>query len=118
VSLYQATHHGFWHNVSGAPPHLMAIQPQVVVVNNGPRKGFDGPDKFEKLAKIPGIEGIWQGHLSLFNDKDHNTKEDMIANLEPSEQCQGHAIKVVVESNGKFTVTNSRNGFSQSYQAR
>jgi competence protein ComEC len=118
VSLYQVTHHGFWHNVSGAPPHVMAIQPQVVVVNNGPRKGFDGPEKFEKVAKIPGIEGIWQGHLSLFNDKDHNTKEDMIANLEPSEQCQGHYIKVAIESNGKFTVTNSRNGFSQTYQAR
>ena len=72
----------------------------------------------KKIAKIPGIEGIWQGHLSLFNDKDPNTKEDMIANLEPSEQCQGHWIKVVIESNGKFTVTNSRNGFSRSYQAR
>ncbi|MEO8050068.1 MAG: MBL fold metallo-hydrolase [Acidobacteriota bacterium] len=117
VSLYQATHHGFWHDVSGATAHIRAIQPQVVVVNNGPRKGFDGPSKYEKLAKIPGIEGIWQGHLSLFNDQDHNTKEDMIANLEPSDQCQGHWIKVVVESSGKFTVTNGRNGFSQSYQA-
>ena len=42
----------------------------------------------------------------------------MIANLEPSEQCQGHWIKVAIESNGKFTVTNGRNGFSKSYQAR
>jgi len=118
VSMYQATHHGFWHNVSGAPAHVFAIQPQVVVVNNGPRKGFDGPDKFTEVAKIPGVEGIWQGHLSLFNDKDHNTKEDMIANLEPSDQCQGHWIKAVIESNGKFTITNGRNGFSQSYQAK
>lgn len=118
VTMYQATHHGFWHDVSGATAHLMGIQPQVVVVNNGPRKGFDGPTKYEKIAKNPGIEGIWQGHLSLFNDKDHNTKEDMIANLEPSESCQAHWIKAVIESNGKFTVTNGRNGFSQTYQAK
>lgn len=119
VSLYQATHHGFWHDVSGAPAHVFGIQPQVVVVNNGPRKGLDGPTKYEKIAKIPNLEGIWQGHLSMFNDKDHNTKEDMIANLEPSsEQCQAHWLKVEVESNGKFTVTNGRNGFHQSYQAK
>jgi len=57
-------------------------------------------------------------HLSLLNDKDHNTKEDMIANIEPSNECQGHWIKAAVESNGKITITNGRNGFSQSYQTK
>jgi competence protein ComEC len=118
VTLYQATHHGFYHAMSGAPAHVWGIQPQIVVVNNGPRKGLENSAAYEEITKIRGIEGIWQGHLSLLNDKDHNTKEDMIANLEPSDQCQGHWIKAVIESNGKYTVTNGRNGFSQSYQAR
>ena len=42
----------------------------------------------------------------------------MIANLTPTDQCQGHALTVTVESSGKFTVTNSRNGFSKTYMAK
>jgi hypothetical protein len=57
-------------------------------------------------------------HLSLLNDQAHNTKEGMIANLEATDQCQGHWIKAEVETSGKITITNGRNGFSHSYQAR
>ena len=42
----------------------------------------------------------------------------MIANLEPTDQCQGHLLTVTVEPNGVFTVTNSRNGFSKTYTAK
>jgi len=68
--------------------------------------------------KIQGLQGLWQLHLSLLNDKDHNTKEAMVANLDATDKCQGHWIKAEVESSGKITITNGRNGFSQSYQAR
>jgi competence protein ComEC len=118
VTLYQATHHGFFGDRSGAPAHVFAIRPQVVVVNNGPRKGLGTPELYERMTNIPGIEGIWQGHLSLANDKQHNTSEEMIANLEPSEACQGRWLTVTVEPNGKFTVANSRNGFTESYKAK
>jgi competence protein ComEC len=118
VTLYQATHHGFFGDRSGAPAHLFAIRPQVVVVNNGPRKGLGTPNLYERMTNIPGIEGIWQGHLSLALDKQHNTSEEMIANLEPTEQCQGRSITVTVEPNGAFTVGNSRNGFSKTYTAK
>jgi len=70
------------------------------------------------MTNIPGIEGIWQGHLSLANDKQHNTSEEMIANLEPTEQCQGHWLTVTVEPNGQCTVANSRNGFTKAYTAK
>ena len=72
-----------------------------------------------RLAKIPGIEGIWQGHLSLL-DKDpaHNTSKDMIANFEETAECKGNWIKASVAQDGKFTVTNGRNGFSKTYTAR
>jgi beta-lactamase superfamily II metal-dependent hydrolase len=36
VSLFQATHHGFFNLWSGAPPLVWAIKPQVVIVANGP----------------------------------------------------------------------------------
>jgi beta-lactamase superfamily II metal-dependent hydrolase len=118
VTLYQATHHGFFGDRSGAPAHIFAMHPQVVVVNNGPRKGLGAPELYERMTQIPGIEGIWQGHLSLANDKQHNTPEEMIANLGPTDQCQGQWITVTVEPSGKFTVANSRNGFSKTYTAK
>ena len=66
VSLYQATHHGFSNGASGAPAFVWAVKPRVVVVNNGARKGFSA-EAYETLAKIPGVEGIWQSHLSLLD---------------------------------------------------
>jgi beta-lactamase superfamily II metal-dependent hydrolase len=138
VSLLLATHHGFFGDQSGAPALVWAIQPQVVIANNGPRKGFGSTDNrvkpisvpgktfapYEKVtylrfAKNPGIEGIWQIHLSLLDkDPNHNTSPDMIANFEDTAECQGHGITASVAADGKFTVTNARNGFSKTYMAR
>jgi competence protein ComEC len=117
VSLMQATHHGFSNGQSGAPALIWSVKPQVVVVNNGARKGFSNGG-YETLAKIPGIEGIWQGHKGAMNDADHNTAEDMIANLEEGAADKGNWIKASVSSDGKFTVTNNRNRFSKTYTAR
>jgi beta-lactamase superfamily II metal-dependent hydrolase len=137
VTLYQSGRHGAFDG-AGAPAFLGAISPQVVVVNNGPRKGlgqvddkavFRGPNggrmaAFERnaylrLATLPGIEGIWQGHKSLLDpDATHNTSPDMIANMEETADCKGHWIKASVAGDGAFTVTNGRNGFSKRYVAR
>ena len=125
VSIWQAGRHGALDG-AGAPGFLYAIKPQVVVVNNGPRKGLGGPSPgaekartihYERIRKTPGIEGIWQGHRSLL-DPDHNAPDDMIANLEDTAECQGHFIKASVARDGTFTITNSRNQFSKTYTAR
>jgi competence protein ComEC len=137
VTLYQSSRHGSLDG-AGAPAFLGAIRPQVVVVNNGPRKGLGQVDNtvksltpsgkrtapyeknsYQRLAKQPGIEDIWQQHLSLLDpDPSHNTGENMIANLEDTAECKGHWIKASVQQSGKFSVTNSRNGFSKTYLAR
>lgn len=117
VTLMQATHHGFSNGQSGAPALIWSLKPQVVVVNNGARKGFSNGG-YETLAKIPGIEGIWQGHKGAMNDADHNTSADMIANLDEGGADQGNWIKASISSDGKFTVMNNRNKFSKSYTAR
>jgi len=125
VTIWQTGRHGALDG-AGAPGFLYAIRPQVVIANNGPRKGLGGPSPgsekartihYERIANTPGIEGIWQGHLSLL-DKEHNTAESMIANLEDTADCQGHFIQASVEQSGRYTITNSRNGFSQTYAAR
>ncbi len=137
VTLYQTDRHGSWDG-AGAPAFLGAIAPQVIVFNNGPRKGLGQVDAnaktttpegtrvapyerngYARAARLPGIEGIWQGHLSLLDkDPSHNTAPDMIANLEETADCQGHWIKASVQADGRFTVTNGRNGYSRTYSAR
>lgn len=117
VTLLQATHHGFYGDLSGAPALVWAMKPEVVVVNNGPRKGLQ-PSAWETIQKIPGIEGTWQMHLALGSDAAHNTTDQMVANPEATAQCKGHWIKASVSRDGKFTITNSRNDFSKSYTAR
>lgn len=117
VSLLLATHHGFFNDQSGAPALLWAIQPQVVIANNGPRKGM-APAAFERIEKVRGLEGLWQSHLALASDKDHNTSDDLIANLDASAECKGNWIRVDARENGGFTVTNGRNQVSKTYKGR
>jgi beta-lactamase superfamily II metal-dependent hydrolase len=117
VSLLLATHHGFYNDMSGAPSLLWAIQPQVVIANNGPRKGLAVP-AFERIQKVPGLEGLWQSHLALANDRAHNTADNMIANLEPSADCKGYWIRVDARGDGSFDVTNGRNEMTRTYKGR
>jgi competence protein ComEC len=135
VTLYQTSRHGGFGD-AGSPASLGAIKPQVIVVNNGPRKGLGQSDarvkpiadpkaapyeknSYLRMAGLPGIEGIWQGHLSLVDkDPKHNTSQDMIANFEETADCKGNEITASVAPDGKFTVTNGRNGFSKTYMAR
>jgi len=120
VTLFQATHHGFFGGRSGAPAFVGAIQPQIVMVNNGATKGWQVP-AFETVAKISSVEAVWQIHLATNNDKDHNVKEDRIANLEAPPAAgvdKGYWIKASVSRDGSFTITNSRNNHSETYKAR
>jgi beta-lactamase superfamily II metal-dependent hydrolase len=114
ATLVQATHHGFFGDFSGAPALYNAVRPQVVVVNNGAKKGLQ-PSAFETISKIPGLEAIWQEHLAVDSDAAHNTATDRIANNEAADQ--GHWLKASVSKDGKFTITNSRNNHSETYQA-
>ena len=117
VSLLLATHHGFYNDQSGAGALLWEIQPQVVIANNGPRKGMAEP-AVERIRKVSGLQGVWQSHLALADDKAHNAPENMIANLEASADCKGHAIVVDARADGSFSVTNTRNGFTRAYRPR
>lgn len=137
VNLYTINRHGGLDN-SGAPALLGAIKPQVIVLNNGPKKGLgqkvenlkpirvpgETPMPYEtnsylRLAKLPGVEGIWQEHLSVLDsDPAHNTAQDMIANFGDDPNHAANYIEATVAADGKFTVTNSRNGFSKTYTAK
>jgi competence protein ComEC len=115
VDLYQTTHHGL--DRSNSPQFVWSIQPAVAVMNNGARKGGP-PSVFEILRKSPGLEDIWQGHLALNTPKEINTDEKMIANLGPTAECKGNLLKASISPDGKYTLTNARNGFSKTYASK
>ena len=100
-----------------APAFVLAVQPQVVVVNNGPTKGWQN-SAWDTVAKISGLEDVWQLHRAMGPNHDHNVNPEQIANLEPTEECKGRGLMASVNSDGKFTLTNERTGFTKAYTAR
>jgi hypothetical protein len=136
VDLYLTNHHGL--DQSGAPAFVHAIQPRVAIMNNGTRKG-GAVQTFQTLETSPGLEDVWQLHWSYAAGIEHNSPGVMIANLDAMDQVAAivtggttppagpggmaahtpaHYIKVSARTDGSFTVTNTRNGFSKTYAAR
>jgi hypothetical protein len=120
VNIYQTAKHGAWDG-GGAPAFINALKPQVVLVNNGAAKGLGiprGRGHYERMTRIPGVEGIWQSHMSPEGPA-HNAPENMIANVDSNpEHAEVHWIKTTIKPDGTITVTNSRTKFSKTYTAR
>ena len=111
VEVYLSTHHGL--DQSGAPPLVHALHPLVAIMNNGARKGGSA-EAWETVHGSPGLEDLWQLHYALESGKAHNAPEAFIAN--PEEHCQGNWIKLEAAPDGRFTVSNGRNGNTKTYQ--
>jgi competence protein ComEC len=96
VDLFQIEHHGL--DQSNNPVLIKTLQPNVVIVNNGPKKGGE-PGALTTLRAIPSIKAVYQIHRSGKAPAEQNTAPEQIANTE--EACAGNFIKVSVDSNGK-----------------
>jgi hypothetical protein len=105
-------------------------------MQNGTRKGGAVP-VFETLRKSPGFEDVWQLHWSYAAGIEHNAPGVFIANVDDPATIAGvltapagggggrgggaaahtpaYYIRVSVQADGTFTVTNTRNGFSKTY---
>ncbi len=110
ADLYLTTHHGL--GLSNSRALVQTLRPRVAIMNNGPHKGGT-PAAWQIVHDSPGLEALWQLHYAADSDAAHNTKEAMIAN--PAENCTGQYLSVNATSNGAFTITNSRNGYAQTY---
>jgi beta-lactamase superfamily II metal-dependent hydrolase len=139
VDLYLTSHHGLAK--SGSPALVHALQPRVAVMNNGTRKGGE-PDAFRVVYGSPGLEDLWQLHWA-YNAGLENSPAMFVANIEDNATIAGvlapqsaagsrggggafggaahspaYLIKVSAQKDGTFTVTNTRNTFSKTYQPR
>ena len=109
-------------------------------MNNGTRKGGQ-PDVMKTVHSSPGLEDLWQMHFSELSGQEYTVPGMFIANVPddalnampvapssapaagtpapPAPVHNGTAfwIKVSAQTDGSFTVTNSRNSFRKTYSA-
>jgi beta-lactamase superfamily II metal-dependent hydrolase len=113
VDVYHVNVHGQFKGM--AAELTGAVRPTVAIMGNGARKGGD-PPTWPILRATAGLEDIWQLHYSAAGTKDTNPPPDFIANLEqPADEFA--MIRLVVQSDGTYAVTNTRNGFTRTYHA-
>jgi competence protein ComEC len=109
VDLLMVSHHG--NDLSSSPALIHALQPKVTIMNNGARK-TGAPVVLKTIKASPGLQASYQLHWST-NAPDDNPPDELIANLRDTPD--GKWIKVSVEKNGSFTVTNGRTGISRKF---
>lgn len=112
VDVYFVTGHGM--DYSSSPP-TAAFDPLVALMQNGSRKGGD-PDVIRIVDGFPELEGFWRLQAST-RYPEMNGDPHYIANLSPPPD-HGYPIELDITKDGKITVTNPRNGFTKTYQAR
>lgn len=109
VDLYLTTHHG--NQQSGPPALIHALKPRVAIMNNGVKKG-GSPAAWRIVRESPGLQDLWQLHVSAEGGHDANAAEQFIANLD---ETTSHAISVSAQQDGRFTVTNGRTHMAKTY---
>jgi competence protein ComEC len=82
-------------------------------MNNGARKG-GAPSAWQIVHDSPGLLDLWQLHFAIDGGRDHNSSDTVIANLD--EACEGKWLRLNAQSDGTFTVYNSRNKFEKTYK--
>jgi beta-lactamase superfamily II metal-dependent hydrolase len=113
VSLYLVSHHGM--NMSGSPQLVHALHPKVALMNNGPRKGGT-VEAWQTIHDTPGVQDLWQLHFAVAGGKEHNSADNVIANLDETNVCTGNWIRVEAMKDGSFKLYNSRNKYEQTYK--
>jgi beta-lactamase superfamily II metal-dependent hydrolase len=111
VDAYLVAHHGGTDAADLAT--FAALKPRVAIMNNGLKKG-GALVTYQALHQVPGLEDVWQLHLSAEAGVD-NFPAKTVANLDES---TAHWIKLIANSDGSFRVFNQRTGESKEYTRR
>ncbi|HSG65563.1 MAG TPA: MBL fold metallo-hydrolase, partial [Gammaproteobacteria bacterium] len=142
ADLFIVSHHAQQRpaSMSNSRALVHGLQPRVAISSNGIRKGAQVA-AMEILFTSPGLEDIWQMHFSQFSGQEYTVPGLFIANRFdgettvpiaptdaqsptpsdppiPPHEGPAHYFEIAARPDGSFTVTNTRNGFSKTYDAR
>jgi len=116
VDLFMVTHHGL--PSSNNPAFVLAIDPKVVVMCNGPTKGGH-PQTIRTLRKVKSLKHWYQLHRNINLKPEEQTPAEFIANTESTSDCRGVYVKASVAANGSsYTVQIGPDGKVRTYQTR
>ncbi len=114
IDLYLVDHHGM--DLSNSRALVDAIHPLVAIMDNGAHKAGK-PAAWQTVHQSPGLEALYMLHTAEDSDAAHNSPEAYIANPKGS-ATDGAYFKVVAQSSGSFSVTNTRTGVTRDYQRK
>jgi competence protein ComEC len=109
ADLFLTPHHG--NSDAVLPATISALRARAIVSDNSATKGA-GAEAFETLHRLRGPADVWQLHRSTRRGVE-NFPDEMIANVDGGETA--HWIKVSAHRDGRFAVTNARNGLTREY---
>jgi competence protein ComEC len=116
IDLFMVTHHGL--PASNNPTLVLAIDPRVAVMCNGPIKG-GAAQTIETLRKVKSLEALYQLHKNLALPPEAQTPPQYIANVEATAECRGTYIKASVAPDGNsYTVQIGAEGKPRTFQVR
>lgn len=113
IDVFVVSHHGY--DSSNSPALVHDVSPRVAIEDNGAGQGGSA-STYNVLKTAGDLEDIWQLHYSEDGGKDHNALDSNIANLADGDD--GHYLKLIAHADGSFTVFNSRNKYTRSYEAK
>jgi beta-lactamase superfamily II metal-dependent hydrolase len=121
VDVYQTNHHGL--EVSNHPLLVRSLEPTVVVMNNGPKKGGQ-PGAFAAIRATPSVQALYQLHQSHNVPAETNAAAEFVANQgnltgPEAAKCTAHVIRLSVAPDGRsYTVTVPSTGHSRTYRTK
>jgi len=121
VDVYQTNHHGL--DVSNHPVLVQSLEPTVVVMNNGPKKGGQ-PGSFAAIRSAKSVQVLYQVHKSYNVPAETNAPVEFIANHEnltgpAAASCTAHLVKMSVAPDGRsYTVSIPAHGHSRTYRTK
>jgi beta-lactamase superfamily II metal-dependent hydrolase len=121
VDVYQTNHHGL--EVSNNPVLEQSLEPTVVEMNNGPKKGGQ-PGTFAAVRSAKSVQAFYQLHQSFNVPAEENAPREFVANHEnltgaEAVKCPANLIKMSVAPDGKsYTITVPASGHTKTYRTK
>lgn len=116
VDLFMVTHHGL--PVSNNPALVLAIDPVVTVMCNGPKKG-GAEQTIKTLREVKSLKDQFQLHRNVDLDASLQTPAEFIANSQETADCKGEWILAKVAADGAtYTVQIGPEGKKHAYDTR